>query len=91
MSAHTPGPWFVVGNSGVSIGTSVNGKRLDIAWTAIGESAQADARLIAAAPELLDALRKLCKAEEEYGDSTNAAVNREWFAALDVIAKAEAK
>ncbi len=64
MSAHTPGPWIVDGNvirgdeqrnGSVSVACV-----LDVAYPygrRAGESAQANARLIAAAPDLLEALR----------------------------------
>ena len=58
MSEHTPGPWAVVVKRGVWVGPVVmadNGKR-GIAFV-VGES-DANARLIAAAPELLAAIKQ---------------------------------
>ena len=62
MSAHTPGPWlFVQGGSGdfpvwiVRIG---NRGSITLPATAGMETMDADARLIAAAPELLEALER---------------------------------
>jgi hypothetical protein len=62
--AHTPGPWYVCGNLGASIGARVNGKPMDIAWTSrrVGGNATADAALIAAAPDLLASLRETTSA-----------------------------
>jgi len=57
MSKHTPGPWFVAseGSYKVASVTSTTGVYADT----LPEAAQiaADARLIAAAPELLEALK----------------------------------
>lgn len=38
--------------------------------------------------ELLEALKELYKAEEEYGDPANVAINSVWLKARDAIAKA---
>lgn len=64
MSAHTPGPWtinptvhadrrniFAVGDQPFHIGTLVSGSRTKLA------TLDANARLIAAAPDLLEALK----------------------------------
>ena len=62
MSEHTPGPWF-------SIGASIESKSFIIArmfgWNEARktEEGQANARLIAAAPELLKALKSLVSIE----------------------------
>ena len=56
MSAqHTPGPWHTAGDQGVQI----RSQRDQIAkvWTMRGNEWKANARLIAAAPELLEALK----------------------------------
>lgn len=56
MSAqHTPGPWHTAGDQGVQI----RSQRDQIAkvWTMRGNEWKANARLIAAAPELLEALQ----------------------------------
>lgn len=63
MSKHTPGPW-------VKKGIHWTGKNNEIVFVSNGpafgsesdfESAKANARLIAAAPELLEALEDLCE------------------------------
>jgi hypothetical protein len=59
---HTPGPWFVNGpydhTNDLFIRATVDGENFDVASTYDDETgnAQANAKLIAAAPELLDAL-----------------------------------
>ena len=52
---HTPGPWHTAGDQGVQI----RSQRDQIAkvWTMRGNEWKANARLIAAAPELLEALK----------------------------------
>ena len=68
MNKPTPGPWFTSGRaerpseSGVSIMAKVSGEEVAVAecWVRGGislEAAQASSRLIAAAPELLEALK----------------------------------
>lgn len=57
MTTHTPGPWSV-------IGTNVSGQSLTVAETYLDEfvsrkTAEANARLIAAAPELLEAAKAM--------------------------------
>ena len=54
MTQHTPGPWHVSGlvRAAVVIGD-------DVLRLGIGEASKANARLIAAAPDLLDSLVNL--------------------------------
>jgi hypothetical protein len=54
---HTPGPWHTAGDQGVQI----RSQRDQIAkvWTMRGNEWKANARLIAAAPELLEALKDM--------------------------------
>lgn len=88
---HTPGPWAVFGEVGLQIAVSsvaMPGLNLNVAHVAgirNGEG-HANAHLIAAAPDLLDALRKmlLCCYDEELDDQTVEAVE----AARTAIAKA---
>ena len=74
MSKHTPGPWIQVGDTvGVPVGR--------VAWVFAPTSSTwteeiANARLIAAAPDLLEALRGLLEVTdfyELYGAKTEAA------------------
>ena len=84
MSKHTPGPWIVdalrygydisAPEARCLITTSSDPKMV---WGAIGR--EADARLIAAAPELLEALESLLAQVEQYGhkpecDAARAAI-----------------
>ena len=75
MSKHTPGPWRVVGPY-VSIDFAVVCKYCDngvgpVQWVASPADpvALANARLIAAAPDLLVALQSIADSEEYDGDS----------------------
>lgn len=54
---HTPGPWHTAGEQGVQI----RSKRDQIAkvWTMRGNEWKSNARLLAAAPELLEALEQI--------------------------------
>lgn len=71
MSKHTPGPWLY-GQDGFSLGNGVvysrhaNGNPKDICtvrgW---GADQQANVRLIAAAPDLLEALEEMVNNEEQ--------------------------
>lgn len=98
MSKHTPGPWRQFehnGNVMVCAGPS------HLATVAIGgamdeSSDRANARLIAAAPELLDALRTILEYAECYDDAgpraagwQSAELRADIEAARAAIAKAE--
>jgi hypothetical protein len=75
MSAHTPGPWSL------TLGTLFNGKtyaravvdrdgrsvRVSAMTLSGGDECDANARLIAAAPELLEALRAFCSQDASHG------------------------
>jgi hypothetical protein len=69
-ASFTPGPWFVenimYGGPRIVYGDAEapEGFRSDVPWREASEQAQANARLIAAAPELLAALRQLADACE---------------------------
>ena len=62
-AAHTPGPWQVAWSERVETNASILGQGDQIAWVEshqVGEErARANARLIAAAPDLLAALRAM--------------------------------
>lgn len=88
---HTPGPWETPGEDGgervISYRTK-KGKRYTLAHVYDGETAnmEANARLIAAAPELLDALEGVlqvdCDSEDWHQDEA-------WERAKNAIAKAK--
>lgn len=80
-SKHTPAPWIVRfrpdGSSYISMGDPQNGphKQADLFLCADGhESDRADARLIAAAPELLEALQRLVDVVDPESTGWNEAV-----------------
>ena len=82
MGKHTPGPWFQQSNS-----CAITSMNRDICDSFEGDDIDvANARLIAAAPDLLDALVGLFNHKGEYRqDSTADAL---WMKAYDAIAKA---
>jgi len=90
----TPGPWEVIGRSifqkdevggrGVLHGASVKGKDED--------EIEANIRLIAAAPELLEALESFVSAKNKCGweeGQCDLWLGSIWHAAKDAIAKAK--
>ena len=97
MSAHTPGPWKVVRHpriahvdSETSVGSGANGMA-SVAWLTGGRVGQeANARLIAAAPDLLAALEALVLAAPD-SDAWSVAATRELRAARDLAEEAIAK
>ena len=80
MSKHTPGPWTFVHEGGIDGGYFIDAKE-DVVVLPRGRLNEADARLIAAAPDLLAALKAVMEAAEK------------WSPAIDqgraAIAKAE--
>ena len=85
MSAHTPAPWYqtltphIVGKRDY-FGEYHVIARCDISGAISSDEAAANARLIAAAPELLEALREMCDAplviDAPAGTVSNAARER---------------
>lgn len=104
-SKYTPGPWFVkypydedIGEAGVAAKSPSSGREIVCArvWGRDEEAATANARLIAAAPELLEALDECDTAFAVFnmcGDvpQTRAAVKKAWAKANEIIAKATGK
>lgn len=78
---HTPGPWFVASNGLNKVATITNTTAIYADQMPTEFSISADARLIAAAPELLAALQWVNRAAAE--DSPQM-----WGAVSDAIAKA---
>jgi ketosteroid isomerase-like protein len=73
MSAHTPGPWTVADNNEVHCDAKTIAMVADLNWGQYrdaednGEAEfEANARLIAAAPELLEALKALTDADTDF-------------------------
>lgn len=96
MSAHTPGPWKVFGiksrHGDYTISTfNAYGPQRHIAYAAwASDQGLADAHMIAAAPDLLEALKKLSFAAQTSGGT--AGRDEALVAAIDhasaIIAKA---
>lgn len=82
---HTRGPWIVGGNKQCSIFAADD----LIAATVSNDdrNGQADARLIAAAPDMLAALKALCDSANCPAGVVEGGI---WHRALEAIAKAEA-
>jgi hypothetical protein len=71
---HTPGPWHIDGDVAKSRKLAIyNGTRRTsrtlVAYTMPHAEAEGNAHLIVAAPEMLEALKKLSKLCEELGDA----------------------
>ncbi len=73
---HTPGPWKVLPESEASnpfiVASSETGLSVADCYCPIGGNNQANARLIAAAPELLEALRRIDTGQEMTGNFAHA-------------------
>lgn len=86
MTKHSPGPWKIVVADGSRLAIRPNralGYLCTLSDYPLCEQ-RADAKLIAAAPEMLEALKNLC------GNETSFAKRKQFFEdALKVIAKAE--
>lgn len=94
MSKHTPGPWKV---EKTSTGNNITSYLLPyVAAVSDGLRARngegdANARLIAAAPELLDALRIMVGTSQNLNLDLNAKIEGALKIAIAAIAKAEGK
>lgn len=84
--AHTPGPWYVYGPAAECVATDALGERGVLVATAAlhGTDYRADARLIAAAPDLLEAAREALDALRRSGGTIDGTV-------ADMLAAAVAK
>lgn len=95
MTDHTPGPWRVIHQRTIREIHSSNGPKVADVYDFTGDSqfARADARLIAAAPELLEALKEIQEGRGAFSMDhlTHAANTIEEMKALakTAIAKAE--
>ncbi len=81
MTNYTPGPWTAVKLIVVKM-TMIHADPIATCWPAEG-SEQANARLIAAAPELLEALREVVRISDRKHNA--------WDKAKAAIAKAEGR
>ena len=85
MSKHTPGPWHTAGEQGVQIRSAKD--QIAKVWTMRGNEWKANARLIAAAPDLLEALRAMVDYFGPHPDVDNG-LDETLTAARAAIAKA---
>lgn len=89
MSAHTTGPWIVTGKQTIRSDSDGDFLVANANW----RNGEANARLIAAAPELLEALRGLYEDQMDYLRINHlGGENNHWMvAARSAIAKAEGR
>ena len=89
-TSHTPGPWHVAGKEQVQIRSEKH--QIAKAWSFAGKTGQANARLIAAAPDLLAALQGLdeayCRAGTPLTREERTEDRKRIIAARAAIAKA---
>lgn len=79
MADFTPGPWCVVLGKNRSVAPVGGGQRVALCNYDNGPTEKANARLIAAAPDLLNALTVLANAAESFGipvDAARAAITK---------------
>jgi len=88
MSGHTPGPWKLDIFDG---GINVDGERPIALMLGLAEEGLANARLIAAAPELLEALKRYVEHDDTAYDPAENFWRQIKDEALAAIAKAEGK
>ena len=94
-TTHTPGPWIVRGGNVIE---SLSRVYVAKAWMTDGEEECANARLIAASPELFDACKAFVKHIESLPDDTEKCrhlrlglENRPGELLIEAIAKAEGR
>ena len=90
MSKHTPGPWEWEGESSEYWALNGNNGQHEVIGTLLDggmEVSEEDARLITAAPDLLEALKYWLPDETKIPEGHGPA----WYAAIAAIAKAEGK
>ena len=76
---HTPGPWRIVGGTEVRAGVGIICETAQYRAPALSDQAAADARLIAAAPDMLAALQHVLERATMPGflrDEVKAAIAR---------------
>lgn len=97
---HTPGPWETGnGNCHTVYGPKTHGHRITIASCPTQDrdkdyssrNAFANAKLIAAAPDLLEALNAYVQAQQFVGEDFYTALNNARIKALIALAKAEGR
>ncbi len=95
MSAHTPGPWVFVRSNSDTCEMEVFSLNGDVVAGEYGIDSEADARLIASAPELLEALQMMVVWYAKRDDSDEfipiESQDSEVQAAMRAIDKAEGR
>ena len=86
---HTPGPWAVLTGEFALYVTPAGGSRAIAQIPPVSQDAEANARLIAAAPELLEALQLLL--DIELGGEIGGSFRERLYAAFRKSEKAVAK
>jgi hypothetical protein len=93
MTAHTPGPWVITPHPTPNVDVFGVGEVMDdketqyaLSHTICYQNAEANARLIAAAPELLEALVEIMEQVGGYVPDTDKSA---WSRASQIIAKAK--
>jgi hypothetical protein len=97
MEAHTPGPWHAIHTPG-NTHLTIHGEVYDVATTKPAGSVEreaANARLIAAAPELLEALKLFLAFYNDLADSNPGFMGKltlqdyaQWNAAMMAVPRA---
>lgn len=94
MTKHTPGVWEVTGRAGKGVMVATEGAWIAVVYGPnVTTESEANARLIAAAPELLEALKECaevaCAETCDWISSESPIHTKECKGAYAVIAKAE--
>ena len=90
MSKHTPGPWECMGGAGATVVVADGDSVVASLRDRFGGSVAHDARLIAAAPELLEALQKI-GALSSSPDAGKMAMDRALSAIEEIVSDALSK
>lgn len=92
---HTPGPWKVAhgmrGLQNLKVHGVENNEGLGIVNCGTGKDGEANARLIAAAPDMLEALKLIVKMGNDSSPEGIAVINRGYEMAAAAIAKVEGR
>ena len=87
MSKHTPGPWTFVHEGGIDGGYFIDAKE-DVVVLPRGRLNEADARLIAAAPDLLAAMHEISRCCDERASFDGDPAMKRWCKATSEVARA---
>ena len=90
MSGHTPGPWVVADDSGECVVTLAEVNARDVIIANLPRANHANARLIAAAPALLEALREMVLLASHRSGCAGLIRGQECFCQCSHLSKARA-